>query len=149
VNKGFWRSQFFRKPPVLKLLTSKGPILPRGKTGFFQKGFWFSMDAILAFLVLTILLLSFSQPKKSDFSGLAVLQKQHDLFKVWQQANETNIEEMKKDVEMVFPQHAFELKVGNRAVQQQKTGWQPNASAAETMIWTGAGTVSVFLNVHY
>lgn len=114
-----------------------------------NKGFWFSIDAILAFLILTILLLSFVPTGKNDFSGLAVLQKQHDLFKVWQQTNTTELEEMQKDVEMVFSQNAFELRLGNQTVQQQKPGNQPNTSAAEAEIWIGSETVSVFLNVHY
>ncbi len=108
------------------------------------------MDAILAFLIMVILLLSFAQQKQSDFSGLVVLQKQHDLFKVWQQTHTTELEEMKKDVEMVFPQNAFELRVGNQNIQQQKPGKQPNASAVETELWIGAQEKgSVFLSVHY
>lgn len=107
------------------------------------------MDAILAFLIMAILLLSFAPPKQNDFTGLMVLQKQHDLFKVWQQMNATELEEMRKDVETVFPQQSFELRVGNQLVQQQKPGNQPNASAAETEIRIGLETVSVFLNVHY
>jgi len=108
------------------------------------------MDAILSFLIMVILLLSFAQQKQSDFSSLAVLQKQHDLFKVWQQTHTTEPEEMRKDVEMVFPQNAFELKTGNHTVRQQRPGKQPNASVAETELWIGAQEkVSVFLNVHY
>ncbi len=108
------------------------------------------MDAILAFLIMVILLLSFAQQKQSDFSGLVVLQKQHDLFKVWQQMHITELGEMKKDVEMVFPQNAFELRIGNQSFQQQKPGRQPNASVAETEIWIDAQEkISVFLKVHY
>lgn len=115
-----------------------------------NKGFWLSMDAILAFLVLATLLFSFSPQKQSDFSSLAVLQKEHDLAKAWQQTKTVDLEEMKKDVAFVFAQNGFELRVGNRTVQQQKPGFAPNASAMETTIWISAEeTVSVFLTVHY
>jgi hypothetical protein len=115
-----------------------------------NKGFWFSMDAILALLLVAALLLSFSRATTNDFTGLAVLQKQHDLVKAWQQTGETDIQAMQQDLLLVFPQNNFELRVENNVIRQERNRNQPQASNITGEIRIGADkTVSVFLQVHY
>lgn len=115
-----------------------------------NKGFWLSLDAFLALFVVFAVLLSLPTLRQNDFTELAVLQKQHDLLKVWQATQTIEIGEMRQDARFVFPNQSFELAVENETVEQKLNAFQPNASTVEGAFWISPNEfVLVSLTVYH
>ncbi len=68
-----------------------------------ERGFFFSLEALLAFLVLVLLVLSVGPPHDEDLKELYLAQKQHDLLLVWLQTCGCDLDEMEQDFRRVFP----------------------------------------------
>lgn len=115
-----------------------------------ENGFWYSLDAILALLIVTGILLAMPPIPNPDWTPVIVAQKQHDLFKYWLSRELPTVFEMSEDVQWVFPHNGFELTVGNQTVSQNNTGLQRNASTVKTTWWqTPTQSVSIRLTIHY
>lgn len=114
------------------------------------KGFFLSMDAILALLVVLALLATARAAPSENFTQLAVLQKQHDLFKAWQERNVFSFEQMKKETEWVFPSNRFELHMQNQSFEKRVLALVTNQSVVSARIWISEEeTISAILKVYY
>lgn len=101
------------------------------------KGFYSSTEAILSLLTLLAVLLSVGEPREPSLENLYILQKEHDLLKVWAKKGIPPMEEMVADFEFVFPGKSGEIKVNETMISVGKTGWKEAVSA--TMLFFGSG----------
>ncbi|MBU0636072.1 hypothetical protein KKE06_03530, partial [Candidatus Micrarchaeota archaeon] len=84
-----------------------------------SNGFWLSLDGILAIIIIVSVLLSLPILTEKDFTELVVLQKQHDLLKVWHIQKTVDIAEMQEDIEWLFPNQGFVLTVNDITIQKK------------------------------
>lgn len=112
-----------------------------------ERGIYFSLEALLAFLVLVLLILSTSPSRGEDLKELYLAQKQHDLLLVWLQTCGCDLDGMEQDFRRVFPgmEGAFSFdtqsrvigggaepdKPGRRALRESVMVAAPSGKAAE------------------
>ncbi|MDD5148358.1 MAG: hypothetical protein PHH08_02740 [Candidatus ainarchaeum sp.] len=88
-----------------------------------NKGFFFSLEAVLALAMVSGLLLMQVPEEKKDLHELVVFQKENDLLKIWAKQRSFIPEKMKKDFEFAFPETGGEIKVNGKATAiGKKTG---------------------------
>ncbi|HIH17146.1 MAG TPA: hypothetical protein HA252_07115 [Candidatus Diapherotrites archaeon] len=68
-----------------------------------ERGLYFSLEALLGFAVLVLVLLSTKPAEAPDLKPLYLLQKQHDLLVVWVGQGIPSLPEMESDFRRVFP----------------------------------------------
>ncbi|MFH0955392.1 MAG: hypothetical protein V1777_04785 [Candidatus Micrarchaeota archaeon] len=111
-----------------------------------NKGFWLTLDAVLGILLVSGLLLMFASFPAESFSQTIVLQKEFDLFKVWDQTRPTT-EEMRQDIERLFSSQDYELQINHQTVLAKNTGSFGNTVSAEGIFFQNNWT-SIRLTVY-
>lgn len=66
-----------------------------------KKGFIMTLDAAISFLLLVLIIISFSHQEEYSLKELAIIQQENDLLRVWS-AKETSEGEMIKDITWLF-----------------------------------------------
>ncbi|MDD4250680.1 MAG: hypothetical protein PHX27_00630 [Candidatus ainarchaeum sp.] len=95
-----------------------------------QKGFLISLEAIIAILMFSIVLLSISFPKQESFSDLIIIQQENDLLRVWSK-NSINENEMIQDAKLFFDN--FQIQIDNKKILIGKE-CNKNAISSETIL---------------
>ncbi|MFH1752384.1 MAG: hypothetical protein ABH821_05615 [archaeon] len=68
------------------------------------KGIVFSLESLITLTILLLIVLQ-SMPSNSNLEDLIVLQKSNDLLKVWCKEKSFDLENMKKDFKLIFPEN--------------------------------------------
>jgi hypothetical protein len=77
-----------------------------------EKGFAFSLEACITLILLAGLLLSFSPPQAGSLDSVLLMQKGHDLLKIWNYQFEHNrAGTFEKDFRQAFPGKQGRLEV--------------------------------------
>ena len=97
-----------------------------------EKGFVFSLEAVVALLLFGMLLLSLAQPKPVSMKELLVLQQENDLLKVWS-AHYPSEGEIIADTRLLFGSTA-EVKVDGRVVAGAQGAAKGKAVSSEGII---------------
>ena len=106
-----------------------------------NKGMWFSLEATLSLIVLTMLLLSVQPEKTPSLENIHIVQKEHDLLLLWAKNRPVSIEEMETDFGTAFPEKNGELELGEFSKTIGIAGKEAIASEAIFFDSTGKGTV--------
>jgi len=82
-----------------------------------EKGFSFTLEALISFSVLILILTVPVQKEKSDLEKIYSIQKEHDLIKVW--IKEKNFEEkiLKEDFRKMFPFQKGKIEVEGKKIE--------------------------------
>ncbi len=78
-----------------------------------KKAFIYSFEALLSLTILINFLLLISTPINVSFNSIYLLQKQHDLLKVWSYSKTFNANELIEDFKFVFPQNNGKIVLNN------------------------------------
>jgi hypothetical protein len=88
-----------------------------------MKGFTTTIEAIIALIFLSsIIILSQNFNESKPLNEVLIIQKGHDLIKVWVIGGEKSLNEMVKDFKQAFPNLAGEIIIDNSIKRIEKTG---------------------------
>ncbi len=95
-----------------------------------SKGFYFSLEALLGFAVLALIVLSVAPSPGLDLRLLYTLQKQHDLLATWLAEGIPELSEMESDFRRLFPDASGAIAVNGARVEIGKPGRNPLLTSA-------------------
>jgi hypothetical protein len=110
-------------------------------------GAYFSIEALLSLFILLAAALLMPGPRAPSMQELHLLQKEHDLLKVWAKKGVPPIEEMANDFELAFPKKSGEISVNGRTVKIGKTGGEKAVSSEMLFFDSGMEKTRVSLRV--
>ena len=112
-----------------------------------QKGFYFSLELIIAFIFLALL---FSQNiQNNDFllNEVLVLQKQNDLLKIWTLQKETRPDTMAYDYQVIFPDRKALIYINGTKLEINGNG--SKAIASEISFYNSNGLKTKIKLINY
>jgi hypothetical protein len=95
---------------------------------FSKKGFVFTLEACISFLIFCFVCINLASTQNFSFSELIVLQQENDLLKVWS-INYPSDQDAINDCKLLLGEF-FELKIGERIVYSKKKSENSVASSA-------------------
>ena len=95
-----------------------------------NNGFWASFEAMLSLLVLVAIIVSIPETEQPSMQNLYILQKEHDLLKVWAKQGLHPMEEMVSDTKFAFPNKSFEIRANDKAKRFGESSGEERVSAS-------------------
>ncbi len=116
-----------------------------------ERGQVFSLEALLAFLVLVLVILSLQPARYEDLTRLYFLQEEHDLLTVWLAEGSFDSARMVQSFQRVFPGRAGAIEVNGAFIPIGAPAPGSTALTESEFVASGAGqlgrlSVTVYLD---
>ncbi len=82
-----------------------------------EKGFSFTLEALISFSVLLLILTIPVQKEKSDLEKIYSIQKEHDLIKIWIKTKNFEEKNLKEDFKKMFPFQKGEIEIKGKKIE--------------------------------
>ncbi len=82
-----------------------------------EKGFSFTLEALISLTVLILIISIPIEENKSDLTKIYSIQKENDLIKVWIKEGKFNEQEIKKDFKKMFPFQKGEIEFEGKKIE--------------------------------
>ena len=112
-----------------------------------DSGAYASVEALLSLFTLLGAALLTPESSAPSMQELYILQKEHDLLKVWAKKGVPPIEEMINDFELAFPKKSGEISVNGRTVKIGKDRGEKAVSSEMLFVEPGMKKTRVSLRV--
>ena len=110
-----------------------------------NKGIYLTVEALISFLLFVSLLLMAVPVQQESFSELIVMQKTHDVLKVWnmQKGSESNLTDL---MAMAFPNNDFDIEFDDSITGTASKG---NSYVTSAYIYNQGQLKKVHITVHF
>ena len=105
-----------------------------------RKGFYLSLGELIALLLVASALLALPESEEPSFKELVVLQKEHDLLKVWGKTLEFEEKELVQDFQEVFPNRSGFVEIDGKKLS---VGEKQEASLVVAEGWLFDSTMNL------